>query len=434
MMTAAELEAVLRRDYERRDVELKGPGPRGTKHLFAKIAKAALSMGNLRDGGYVVIGINDDQQAQMLPGLNDAELASWMSYDKVAAALAEYCDPPLRMEISKLALSSGATVAILRVEEFEDVPHLCIRDFGDMKNAVTKKGALYVRSRKSPATTEIALSSELRDIITLATEKALRAYVRTAERAGFSLADLQADADRYKERLASAWSRSTLADMIQTKGHWSIHIRPELFALDRVPYRQLEPILQNATVRLLGWPMPFIETGTKLLRGNDWIGTDINDEPVNCYETWRFLTTGEFAQLESITTDWGRTFVGSEIPDGFTSIITVWQVVALMTETHELAARLALSAAGADPMRVEIRLNALDGRALVPGLPGRAFMLPFRAPEGESVNYVATYSRDDLVAAPQVLAVSACEEFFARFGWQPQRWEIEAQQNQIQRG
>jgi hypothetical protein len=59
VLSASEIEAVLGGGYELRGFEVKGPGPREEAHLFAKVARAALSMGNLRDGGHVIIGIDD---------------------------------------------------------------------------------------------------------------------------------------------------------------------------------------------------------------------------------------------------------------------------------------------------------------------------------------------------------------------------------------
>ena len=49
---------------------------------------------------------------------------------------------------------------------------------------VCREGALYIRPAKSPATTEVANSTQMRALLDLATQKALRAYLRTAQQAG----------------------------------------------------------------------------------------------------------------------------------------------------------------------------------------------------------------------------------------------------------
>ena len=47
-----------------------------------------------------------------------------------------------------------------------------------------RKGALHVRTRTVPETTEVAFSVEMREVLDMATEKALRNFVGIAERAG----------------------------------------------------------------------------------------------------------------------------------------------------------------------------------------------------------------------------------------------------------
>lgn len=205
MLNAEEIEETLRGGYELRGVEVKGPGHRTDAHLFAKVARAALSMGNLRDGGHVVLGVDDNDIAALRPGLSDAELESWLAYDDVARKLAMYADPPLRFDIASSQLSSGAVVVIVEVHEFSDIPHLCAKEY----TGVLRKGALYVRTRRVPETAEVASSVELREILQIASEKTLRSYVETAERAGLRLTRLDAarsrDSEQYEQQRAQAW-------------------------------------------------------------------------------------------------------------------------------------------------------------------------------------------------------------------------------------
>jgi hypothetical protein len=208
VLTVAELESALRTGYEGRGFELKGPGKSGEKRFLAKIARAALSMGNLRDGGHVVIGIDDENPQAMLPGLADEELASWLAYDDVSGRLAAYCDPPVDFDLVQRELSTGVNVVVLQIHEFADIPHLCARQYPD----VLRAGALYVRSRKMPETAEVASSVEMREILDLAAEKRLRAYIETAERAGvgFTVGDSdsggRADRERFEQQSRRAWN------------------------------------------------------------------------------------------------------------------------------------------------------------------------------------------------------------------------------------
>ena len=209
MFTTEELETRLRAGYEGRAIEFKRNGKSEERHFLAKVARAALSMGNLRDGGYVVIGIDDAAPQEMLPGLDDEELASWQAYDDVSARLAVYCDPPLRFEIAQFELASSAEVVVLQVHEFSDIPHLCAREYQD----VLRKGALYVRSRRMPETVEVASSVEMREVLDLAAEKRLRAYVETAERADVRLGVREAESGETRVRDAAEFEG-------QRRGAW----------------------------------------------------------------------------------------------------------------------------------------------------------------------------------------------------------------------
>lgn len=207
MLSREEIEAALSSGYEVRGFELKGPGVRTEARFFAKVTRAALGLGNLRDGGHVIIGIADADPAAMLPGLDAPSLESWLAYDDVARKLAEYADPPLRFDLARVELSTGAVIVAMQVFEFADIPHICARDY----EGVLRKGALYVRSRRVPETSEIPSSVEMREVIDLATEKALRAYIETAERAGVTLSPagasraVEADDEAFDDERARAW-------------------------------------------------------------------------------------------------------------------------------------------------------------------------------------------------------------------------------------
>lgn len=201
MLTADEITEVLQAGHELRAFEVKGPGDRNDAHLFAKVTRVALSMANHRDGGHVIIGIDDKQTAAMLPGLTDSQLASWLSYDDVSRKLAEYADPPLRFESAPRELATKARVAVLQIFQFDDIPILCRRDFPQ----VLRRGACYVRSHRVPESAEIPTAVEMRELLDLASERRLRTYISTAERAGVELRGGPTPAERFDAQLPSEW-------------------------------------------------------------------------------------------------------------------------------------------------------------------------------------------------------------------------------------
>ena len=208
MLSAEDIENVLLVGHETRGFEFKGPGNRRDTRLLAKVARAALSLGNLRDGGYIIIGIDDSDPASLGPGLKDEQLKSWTDFDNLSRKLAIYADPPLRIDSDGMTLSSGSRVAVIQVHEFADVPHLC----GKACEDVLRRGALYVRTRTVPETAEVADSVAMRDVLELAIEKGVRRFVETSARAGFPLgiSELappgELDEDRYNAERERGWA------------------------------------------------------------------------------------------------------------------------------------------------------------------------------------------------------------------------------------
>src|SRR5688500_12143568 len=95
---------------------------------------------------------------------------------------------------------------------------------------------------------------------------------------------------------------NTVLDKIRSKGYWDVSIRPEPYVEDRVPYEDLDSLLQKVAVRLRGWPVPAIHPG-EYHRGENRIGADVDAEVVDHFEAWRFFQSGQFNQLRSVGAD-----------------------------------------------------------------------------------------------------------------------------------
>lgn len=222
-----------------------------------------------------------------------------------------------------------------------------------------------------------------------------------------------------------------ITDKIRSRGYWDVAIRPEPFIEGRVAYDALDEILIRAAVRLRGWPVPFIEFREELLRGDDWIGNDIDAQIVSAHEAWRFFTSGQLNHLRAISADWRTGNEATPVPDGFDSVIEVWEILYYLTEVFELAARLAQSPAGGDRMSVDVRLNGLSGRGLVVADRRRAPFLTPRRTTSDTLTQTVTLSRDALIADGRGAAVEMAREFFLRFGWKPSIDQLTSHQRQL---
>lgn len=199
-MNEQEFREILAYGREQPGIEFKGPGARtNNKHLQAKVVRAVLSMANRRNGGKVILGVDEDENGTLVAtGLSTAELATWSNYDELADAISSYADPSVSFDLEPI-LYEGKNYIVLHIAEFDDIPVLCKKSYQD----VLREGACYVRTRRKPETAEIPTQAEMRDLLDLATIKAIRKYISLARAAGLEIAELAAtdDSQLFSEQL-----------------------------------------------------------------------------------------------------------------------------------------------------------------------------------------------------------------------------------------
>ena len=156
-------------------------------------------MCNRRDGGTVIIGVEDNQGVLNPVGLTEDDLAGW-NYDALADQIARYADPSASFAVD-IREYDGNSYVVIEVEEFSDIPVLCKRSYDD----VLQDGACYVRPRRKPETSAIPTQADMRDLLDLAIEKGVTRFLERARRVGlFSIptAELQVtDRERFDEQL-----------------------------------------------------------------------------------------------------------------------------------------------------------------------------------------------------------------------------------------
>lgn len=192
-MTEEEFAEIIARGREQSSVEFKSPGLKTDSHLFAKVTRAVLGMANKRDGGFVIIGIEEEQAGLLLTGLSPEQLDSW-SYDTLADGLAPYADPSIEFD-TEIIEHQGKKFLIIRVEEFAEVPVLCKRSYNKDRDRVLRDGACYIRPRRKPETIEVSTYADMRDLIDLATDKSLRRFIARAQAGGISLSTQKEKSD-----------------------------------------------------------------------------------------------------------------------------------------------------------------------------------------------------------------------------------------------
>jgi predicted HTH transcriptional regulator len=202
-VTEQELEAILAQGHETHGVEFKGPGKRTNSAFVASVIRAMLGMANHRDGGHVILGIDSESLEPV--GLDDDEEASWLNYDALAPAVNEYASPSLSFNVQSVTFRENQIV-IIRVEEFEEIPILCRKEFQApaKKSSLLRRGACYVRASHKPETSEIPSEQEMRELLELAIDKGVAKFLARVQKVGLLGAGVplkESDSSRFRKQV-----------------------------------------------------------------------------------------------------------------------------------------------------------------------------------------------------------------------------------------
>lgn len=425
MVDVQDVREWLSQGIESRSFEVKGPGLRTDKPYVAKVARAVMAMGNLRDGGLVCLGIDDTQLALMNPGLDPVQLEQWSDVDEVNVALTRYIDPPADIRVTPMQLRPGVHVVVLEVREFFDLPHLCRRSL----QGEVQEGHLYVRPRGMPQSVSVSTTTQMREVLDLATEKALREFVRRAQGAGLGLPEELPESNAltstaqnaYQREYEQAWGSPSiaLAQVQQSLAFFDLAIRPRPYRADRFPPGQLVELVRDLTVRLRGWPLPFVDNVERspLALHGPWVGQDYLVDTASHREAWRMWSSGQFLHRKVLTSD-DRPHIAeaqASTPDAAGTVI-VWDVLLYLVEAAEFASRLA-AATGCDGVDIEVSMHNVQGRQLVSGDPNRDVEVQ-GVMSAQALHGQTTASRPELLTQTRQVSVRLAQSVLQQFGLQ----------------
>lgn len=425
MVIQQDVEDSLRLGRESRSFEVKGSGGITDKHYVARVVRAVMAMGNLRDGGQVCLGIDDDQMATMNPGLSPAQVAEWTDYDNVCDQLARYCDPPVSFHLHHFTLSSDAEVVVLDVEEFDIDLHICKKDYP----GVLQAGQTYVRPRGRPQSSQVPSLVDMRDLHNLAIDKGVRQYFRRAEYAeapftlSTPLSHEQQDTAAFDTEAAEAWAAPSSIDNpvgdvlvpgIVTPAFTEVTVRPGPYDAGRISPSQLEDFAGTQAVRLRGWPVPMLSNRDPVAHHGNWIAQDFKAESVPHLEAWRLFTSGQFLQRRVIATDLrDAAELKAEAPEA-TGAVAVWDILLYLVEVAELGARYA-TALGAETVTIDVGLANIAGRELISGSWDRELHGRYIT-QAEVLTARVVHPAPALLATPRAIGVDLAQQILRKFG------------------
>ncbi len=172
---------LIEHGHEERNLEYKGsntvnslaePFAWGPDEVRAKIARSAMAMANI-GGGAIVIGM-DENKATDTWAPNGVSVAIAASYrqDDVQRYINERSAPYVVVTVRK-PVHDGRTFVVIQVSGFEELPVVCSRGSGQLR-----QGAVYTRARTMHSTVEVQAEPELRELLDRAIEAGVRRRLR----------------------------------------------------------------------------------------------------------------------------------------------------------------------------------------------------------------------------------------------------------------
>jgi predicted HTH transcriptional regulator len=139
---------------------------------WAKLAKHVIGLSNRKDGGYLLIGVEDGTLQPV--GLTDDQVATWDAA-RVNTQLAQHAAPRPGVQVIRGSLEDGKVLLAVRVAAFEEQPLVCTKTVtSEQGRPIIREGALYIRT-EGTETREVSTEAEMRELLS-------RAYVKRAER------------------------------------------------------------------------------------------------------------------------------------------------------------------------------------------------------------------------------------------------------------
>lgn len=170
--------AALELCREDQDVDFKESA--AWEHLQYRVIHAALGMANLRDGGVVIIGVSERDNAWTRTGIAAAARETF-DVDTVSARINAYCSPYVDVDLV-VVQHEGQEYLAIHVREFRDTPIVCKKNGPDKSGIV--EGGVYVRPPGMARTTKVTRAEQMHDLLELAAEKRARALIERAARIG----------------------------------------------------------------------------------------------------------------------------------------------------------------------------------------------------------------------------------------------------------
>lgn len=169
----------LDRCQEEQDVDFNESG--AWDSLKWGITHTALGMGNLRDGGVLIVGVAERNRTWARTGITEDNLRSF-DPDIIASHLSSYISPHVDVDVVAVRHTDGNQYLAIYVREFGLTPLVCKKN-GPTGSGIVE-GRVYVRLPAPARTTVVTNAQQMHDLLDLAAEKRARSLLEAGRRVG----------------------------------------------------------------------------------------------------------------------------------------------------------------------------------------------------------------------------------------------------------
>lgn len=180
---------------ETRNIEYKRTYNWNDSSHKAKIVKAILAMSNIRDGGYLILGVEENNGAFTPVGIPQADF-DLLNTDDILAFANKFADPYVDIKLHKDS-HEGMLFAVIEVQEFQQYPVVC--KINGAENL--KCGSIYTRTRRMYESAIVPSQTEMREIIEMAVDKGIREFNRRVSYTGISVQSQLSVEEQYDQEL-----------------------------------------------------------------------------------------------------------------------------------------------------------------------------------------------------------------------------------------
>jgi len=386
IMKIEELERLIEAQAETISLDFKANSPWAVKNF----GRDMLAMSNVRDGGTIVIGVEEIDNKFVRKGVSTDNIETY-KVDIMKDQLLKYADPPIDFTVSFPTDSNGLHYVVIKVFPFKEMPTICKRT---LDKELIETTIYYRNTNRRIESAAISNSTDLRDIIELAAVRLMQ------KRKSFGYILPESDFELFKKEIDTI-TESPVVKKIKSKGFIEVKFVPNK-AGNIASLSECLEIIKKAEVRKY-WVLPWIPNGNP---GQGELypveaGYQAESDLGSRIEFWRFFQSEQFYMLNSIVEDWYAEDVlrqgwAQNVPPGkYLSLIT--SIVHYITQVFAFLERLAFQGLYKEGVNVTITYYNTKGREIYVDSSKRTSFITPKITQAAKIEIKGDYSQQEIL-------------------------------------